>query len=394
MAMATAVAILTISASANDGVYYTSGNQLIPLEETDIAVQSEVLTISLKDDGTSSVDVYYELYNRGESKTVLMGFEAEPSYNAEIELDPMGVHPYIKNFKVEMNGQSIAYDNAVAVIPSDKNAMERVDLSRWKAYPEGLTINDLYDCNGKSELSEDDLLSDSLRSITVAYVYYFKANFAPGINKVHHTYTFTNSTSVGYQYLIPYKLSPATRWANHQIDDFRLRIEARNTAKYFYVNLIDSLAKPQIISGNGKMRPVLLPYDMGKATMVALRNGIVEWHISGFRPENELSIGSADVVENESCGKNGKECQLGQYYDRGVGFCPTFYYKMRNGDKRILRNLPFASRGYVFRDKNLAQYFSQFFWYMPDKSYKPNTDDFTPQEQYYVKERFSWDEME
>ena len=39
------------SAVANDGTYYTSGNQLVPLQETDIRVRKEVLTIALMDNG-------------------------------------------------------------------------------------------------------------------------------------------------------------------------------------------------------------------------------------------------------------------------------------------------------------------------------------------------------
>lgn len=34
-------------AIANDGTYYTKGNQLVPLMETDISVRKEILTISL-----------------------------------------------------------------------------------------------------------------------------------------------------------------------------------------------------------------------------------------------------------------------------------------------------------------------------------------------------------
>ncbi len=48
----------------------------MPIQETDIALTSEVLTISLGDDGYATVDVQYVLTNRGQEKTVTMGFEA------------------------------------------------------------------------------------------------------------------------------------------------------------------------------------------------------------------------------------------------------------------------------------------------------------------------------
>lgn len=61
---------------ANDGSYFTTGNQLLPLVESDIRVQREILTLSWGDDGTADVDVYYEFFNPGAQKTLLMGFEA------------------------------------------------------------------------------------------------------------------------------------------------------------------------------------------------------------------------------------------------------------------------------------------------------------------------------
>ena len=45
------------TAWANDGVFFVNGNQLVPVQETDIALTKEVLTISLCDDGYATVDV-------------------------------------------------------------------------------------------------------------------------------------------------------------------------------------------------------------------------------------------------------------------------------------------------------------------------------------------------
>ena len=49
--------ILAILASANDGVYYVSGNQIVPLQETDVAVTKEVLTITISDGPFAFVEV-------------------------------------------------------------------------------------------------------------------------------------------------------------------------------------------------------------------------------------------------------------------------------------------------------------------------------------------------
>ena len=49
-------------ATANDGVFYASGNQLIPITETDISVKKEVLTLNRVGDHLE-VTVYYEFFN-------------------------------------------------------------------------------------------------------------------------------------------------------------------------------------------------------------------------------------------------------------------------------------------------------------------------------------------
>ena len=54
--------LLIAGAKANDGVFYASGNQLIPVTETDISVRKEVLTINRVGDRLV-VTVYYEVFN-------------------------------------------------------------------------------------------------------------------------------------------------------------------------------------------------------------------------------------------------------------------------------------------------------------------------------------------
>ncbi|MBR3627027.1 MAG: hypothetical protein IKN48_11960, partial [Bacteroidaceae bacterium] len=82
-----------LNVCANDGVFYVNGNHLVPIQETDISLTKEVLTIGLCDDGYASVDVQYELNNLGEAKTVVMGFEANAPYNDDVPFSPQGIHP-------------------------------------------------------------------------------------------------------------------------------------------------------------------------------------------------------------------------------------------------------------------------------------------------------------
>ena len=109
---------------------------------------------------------------------------------------------------------------------------------------------------------------------------------------------------------------------------------------------------------------------------MALRDGTVEWHAENFRPKANMTVQSAERLHYD-------DFKLGTFYDRSDGYMPGSY--MIEPDKvkeqqRILTNLPYASRGYVFKDKKLRKYFSQFWWYMPDPSWQPDTSDFTPRE--------------
>ena len=362
---------------ANDGVLFVNGNHLVPVQETDIELNREVLTISLGDDGYATVDVQYVLNNRGNDKTVTMGFEALAPYNDEVAFSPQGIHPYIHDFTVVMNGQKLAYMNAVVVSKYDDECdFLPLDLRRWKSYDEVRMRNG-------EELPDNSMLYDASMDslVNFAYAYYFVARFHHGKNTIHHTYRYRMSYGVGRTFEVPYSLMPAMRWANRQIDDFTLRIKATNTVKHFIVE--DSLfsREPFVVKeGVGKIRKSKL-YDEF-FTEIALRNGTVEWHALNFKPTCNMTIGSADQL----CYKGFK---LGSFYDRSDNYQPGSY--MISADKlheyrRILTNLPYASRGYVFKDKKLQKYFSQFWWYMPDAQWKPDTSDFTPREWKLINE--------
>lgn len=367
------------AAMANDGTYYVSGNQLVPLKETDIAITKEILTINIGDDSFANVDVYYEMMNRGPAKTVDMGFEADMSYNSGDAFSPQGIHPCIKDFTVTFNGTRLQHSNAVVIASDDENPsnFKPVDLRRWHIATSGdFTWND-----GNSRL-----VDNQGNELQIAYAYTFKANFKAGKNIVHHTYRYKMSNGVFRAFEIPYKLTPATRWANHGIDDFTLRIDAKNTAKYFYIANGDKYAPEsfKVTEGKGKVR-MKSETVAGTIVEVTLRNGTVEWHAKNFRPKHELYIGSMDgILSNE------EDWEIGDFYDRS-GFFPradidyrrVYGRAARNKEEkrelvgRILRNLPYADRGYVFNDENLRKYFNSKWWYMPDPNWKMSTDDFT-----------------
>ena len=371
----TLFSLLTLLAAtvawANDGVFFVNGNQLVPIQETDIALTREVLTISLCDDGYARVDVQYELTNNSKEKTVTMGFEAEAPYNDEVAFNPKGIHPYISDFTVTMNDQQLTYTNAVVGVHYDVDCdFQPLNLKQWKSY-------DQVKMNNGEELPNNSMLYDAKTDslVNFAYAYYFVARFKPGRNTIHHTYRYRMSYGVGRTFEVPYWLTPAMRWANHQIDDFTLRIKATRTAKHFSLHQ-QTFAQSRFVvtEGVGKVTTTTC-YDEPYIE-IALRNGIVEWHATNYKPESNIHIQSAEMLHTDNF-------LLGTFYDRSDRYVPGSYMienKKTDAQRRILKNLPYANRGYVFKDKQLQRYFSQFFWYMPDPSWKTRTDDFTPRE--------------
>lgn len=376
---------VSLNSSANDGVYYASGSHLIPLAETDIAIKKEVLTISIGDDGYASVDVQYEFQNKGNAKTVTMGFEAGCPYNDGEPFNAKGIHPYIKDFSATMNNQRLNYSNGVVKRQYDEEGdFTPLDLKVWR---------EPRSTDPESERGEDHELYNpkTHEYTTYAYVYFFKANFKQGVNTIHHTYRYRMSNGVGRSFEIPYWLTPAMRWANSQIDDFTLIIKAENTTKHFVVDCsIMDYNNFRITSGKGKKRIVTGNFDEANMLEVVLRNGTLEWHGSNFKPTEDLNINSMDVMFE-------RPVDSFLYYDSGPGF--YFYfgehdffkkygldYKDEKAIKRLLRNLPYAHRGYVFKDALLKKIFSEQWWYMPDPSWTPTNNSFFPHEQQFIKD--------
>ncbi len=281
-------AIMGFSASwANDGVYYGSGNFLVPIRETDISVAKEVLTITIGNDSLARVDVYYEFMNNGDAKTVTMAFEADPPYNVGLPLNHEGIHPFIKDFTVVMNGQRLHNKNAVVASLRSNGKFKIIDfkpldLTKWKGYGEAPDSLVPY---------ENSLYNAELDSVVDhAYAYYFEAPFKHGRNIVHHTYSYTMSNSFSYRYEIPYWLTPATRWANHQVDDFTLNITADDNTEFC---LYDSLFVSSPFTKNSRMGYLYNLTDTAGKTMIVANvcpGDTVTWHGKDFSPTDNMYI--------------------------------------------------------------------------------------------------------
>lgn len=289
-----AATISASSISANDGVYFTSGNFLVPVKETDISAKKEILTITLNKDGYADVDVDYTFYNNStDTKSVTMAFEASAPYNATEPLNRNGEHPCIKNFTVVMNDTPLKHRNAFAAIHygPDKREVDLknpLDMSQWKGL--GEVADSILP-------AEDMIYNPTLDSLTAyCYAYYFDAAFKPGENKVHHTYRYKTSFRVGVDFEVPYWLTPVTRWANGQVDDFTLRIKSSYPTS---ILMADSVLQTCTLNTIGSASPVyhVIPEYRGSCIFTDIsEDKYIEWHGTNFSPKENITIESGDAI--------------------------------------------------------------------------------------------------
>lgn len=349
---------------ANDGAFFVSGNQLIPIEETDISIKKEILTINRINEEEVEVLVYYEFKNpQKQSKKLTVGFEAmSPSGDADV-LPVDGHHPYISEFTVEVNNTLLSHKVAA------------VDDS---IYYEAGKINNL-DAKQISERSYDGWAE-------FYYVYYFEAAFKPGLNVVKHSYKFKLSGGVFYNYNFDYILTAAKRWSNKQIDDFTLIINMGEFQDFYIPKSFFQHSNDWVILGTGKtLDEKVVPYiaedDNPEGDPVAqfyIQKGGIVLKKKNFSPQGELYVISlrrfmaSDVFDYEE--------------QRQLPFTTEFYYESAVDDtsRTILRNLPFAKRGYIFKNPELSNYYTTQPWYIPNPSCKGLMSELAKSEQEWV----------
>ena len=275
-----AICAFPCSGMANDGLFYTSGNQLVPLNESQISVSKEVLTIRLNANGTATVDVQYDFLNpEKEERCVTVGFVADAPQNFTGQQLQETEHPFIKDFTVEMNDTALSFRHAT--VANDSTFVKKLEFK-----PLDLSLYEEDESGSGNYLT----LQDTHLGTSISYVYYFQATFKPGLNHVHHRYTYTMAQNIYTHYQLDYKLSPALRWANHQIDDFTLRIESDGSPLHFFLNAasMKGTDAPAIVNAAGKkgygkhqMRDIRSSeYDKQAQQMLEffLRDAFVEIH--------------------------------------------------------------------------------------------------------------------
>jgi len=359
------VVVLAYSISySNDGAFRGSGNHLIPMYESDISVKKEILTIKRIDGDIVAITGYYEFFNPKADKELEVGFEAA-SPVGDVDGHPVnGQHPYMSQFTVNLNGESIPFKVAIV---SDS----------------------VYYSNGKYKsktiVQANEESDENSNYVDFFYVYHFKAKFKQGVNIIIHTYMLDLSNSVSENYSLIYILTAAKRWANRQIDDFTLQLDMGDLQDICIQNNFFLKASEWQIQGTGKGIDLKKNQKYGNEKNLSeffIRKGMLVFQKLNFKPKDELYIQSFRLIQG-----NMDEDHFDYKHDElpfSIEDQENITNPANDVSKQILKNLPFARRGYVFKSTELQSYFERQVWYIKDESYKPVLTELTPKEQSWV----------
>lgn len=321
-----ALLIGNISLHANDGVFYASGSNLFPLKETTITLDKEVLRFRISNDLRVFVDVDFEFNNPGPEKELTVGFVTPPAAGdiAEEKTE----HPQISNFTVQHNNTNLPF-------------------KIWRAAESGFKLNE---------------------SVADGYdfVYFFTIRFAPGKNTIHHTYDYKAGSGVDFEFKLSYRITTGKMWANHEIADFRMELDAGNRLFALPWSLQnDGTAANWQLDGNGKIgtkKTSFYDYTIRQARTL---NSKVILTAKNFRPDYDLHffesrfmIASLTRLSSVFGDPKKDTFEINEY-----GIDSLTVSNMPDWQLQTLRNYLYARKGYVFTNKKWKAYFEKQEWY-------------------------------
>ena len=348
---------------ANDWEFGSQGGHIVPMNMSDIAIKSEKLYFKLEKGERKDV-LGHEML-----ATVKFVFDSPEAGERYIGfITPEGGSEgwdktdHFKNFRTVVNGKdvdTVSY-RLTDLIPKDVKQLEEVK-KYFKEYDE------------EKAKREDDYYKKS-------FVYYFKANFKKGENVIEHSYRYDGSEGAGY-IDFNYVWTTISKWKGKKVDDFELVIEPGNAL----ISLPDSFWK------NGKEVDWELvgegQFDYGykagydrekdeevqiKMIFAKLKKGYIRYKAKNFSPDDEFYMthitdigGNFLFPEKSSKGYIFKNDLIRAVY-WADNLTDEELKEFSNEDLKIMRNYPYAVEGYDFTDKKLKEYYSQFFWYIPE----------------------------
>lgn len=346
---------ISLRSFPNDGAFYAAGNQLIPINENSVSLTKEILTIKRLNASQAIINVYYELNNPGEMKNILVGFEAA-SPEGDVDGHPNnGMHPYMSDFIVQVNNDLLPYKVAIV---SDS----------------------MYYKNGKFSEDKKSYLKDDFdqNNPDFFYVYYFTTKFKKGLNVIKHSYILDLSMSIVDLFSLSYVLTTAKRWANRKIDDFTLEIDLGEFSDLTIDNTFFNSNKEWRVIGLGKSTNSIDQNENVKQSRFYIQKGSLFFHKANFNPAGNMSI---------SCPRITGDFSETSFFPLPFSYTNPLYtddIKNKPAILKILRNLPFARRGNIFKSADLQGFFEKQEWYLPNPNYSPSVNDLSEEEKKFL----------
>ena len=120
---------------------------------------------------------------------------------------------------------------------------------------------------------------------------------------------------------------------------------------------------------------------MKPTAMFHIRHGKALFHKTDFHPLGELDL-YRPVFYQYSVDELFDVYRKGYTNDWEVASRTDPYTP---NQRRILRNLPFAQRGYCFKNTALQAFYNSTDWYVPDSTYVPDLETLPPDERKWIQ---------
>lgn len=321
---------------ANDGVYWSNGGVLYPMKESRIVLQREHLSFAVDGD-RAQVDVLFEFFNPDtEPRTLSVGFQAPSPAGDQPEKECST--PPIEELRVMTDGRLLPY----RIMMAENEDAPLVDL-------------------GKLTFSQES---------PGVFVYVFEMVFAPGLNKVQHSYRFRASGSVDMSRSFAYILRTGAKWAGSTIGHLTVDVDFGSNERFFMRDMFGAQAVWSVV-GVGRIGPRRTGFHDEGERAVRVVSGKLRVEVNGLLPEANIDFHAqrpAMFLDWPDEGSPYDEEVLYALRERSLDLGPE--HVLTKPELRFLRNVIFAQRGYVFKDPALQQTFEQFDWYIPDPNMK------------------------
>jgi len=263
------LALVASMGRANDGVFYANGNTLIPVKETVVELEKEILRLT-RDGEYMVVDVDFTFNNPGSEKEVTVGFVTPPA-GGDVDYELMA-HPQVFDFVTKIEGE---------IIPFEVATLKKTGFKLDETVATG----------------ED-------------FVYHFPVTFKQGKTRIQHRYRYRGGNSVEMLAEFSYRITTGKMWANNEIGDFTLEIDMGDGSYYSIPNTFfdedahegkeASLETPWKAKDESILSAPMKNFFNSEVRMVKQYGGGVTLHIAHFKPDYDIMIGEYQPFNEKS----------------------------------------------------------------------------------------------